>query len=271
MQYWSIQGTTSYERASALQKGLVDLRAAERIPDTVLFLEHEPVVTRGRGLQFTGEKRDRHVELPKLPPEIAYAESERGGDLTYHGPGQLVLYPIFKLDGEGFGPRHDVAGFLRQMEGLLLDEMALMGLQAESRENATGVWVGSKKVASMGIAVRKWVTYHGVAINVVNDLAPFRLFQPCGFKGDVMTRLQDLLGDNLPEGLREWSHWRAWLEERLAARFESGLAHNWVPSIQALTIEEAEQKVAQLHAEPGLRTNQDAKAASTDERLEKRL
>jgi lipoyl(octanoyl) transferase len=265
MQYWSLEGTTSYERASALQKSLVDLRAAGAIPDTVLFLEHDPVVTRGRGLQYTGEKRERHVELPKLPEGISFAESERGGDLTYHGPGQLVIYPIFKLDGEGFGPRHDVAGFLRQMERMFLDELAVMGLHAESRENATGVWVGEKKVASIGIAVRKWVTYHGIAINVVNDLRPFLLFQPCGFQGEVMTRLQDLLGESLPEGLREWGHWRAWLEERLAARFDSGLPHHWVPSIQNLKIEEAESRVSAWLASPGLRRLNDASSVSTQE------
>lgn len=246
MQYWSVSGTTAYDRISKLQSRLVDLRAQGRIPDTVLFIEHEPVVTQGRGLQFTGAVRERHVPVPKFPASIAFAESERGGDLTYHGPGQLVIYPICKLDGEGFGPHHDVEGFLRKLESLVQDELATLGITAEARESATGVWVGHQKVASIGIAVRKWVTYHGVAINVVNDLAPFRLFQPCGYAGEVMTRLQDVLADALPEGLRDWSDWRSWFENRLAARFDSGRAASWVPQIDRLSLAQVEARVDAL-------------------------
>jgi lipoyl(octanoyl) transferase len=246
MQYWSITGTNSYERISQLQKRLVDLRAQGRVPDTVLFVEHEPVVTQGRGLQFTGAVRERHVPVPQLPSSIAFAESERGGDLTYHGPGQLVLYPICKLDGEGFGPHHDVEGYLRKLETLLQDELGTLGITAEARENATGVWVGNQKVASIGIAVRKWITYHGVAINVVNDLKPFRLFQPCGYNGQVMTNLQDLLQGSLADGLKDWADWRSWLEERLATRLDSGKAASWQPQIDHISLEEAEARLDRL-------------------------
>jgi lipoyl(octanoyl) transferase len=206
MVFWSLTGLTPYESARELQLKLVDLRAADRIEDTVLFLEHEPVITRGRGLQFTGTPRPRHMPLPgPLPSGVAFAESERGGDLTYHGPGQLVIYPIFKLDGQGFGPNHDVAGFLRRFEQVFIDvigELSNGSARAESREHATGGWVGERKVASMGIAIRKWVTYHGLAINCVNDLKPFHLISPCGFSPEVMTRLSDLmeLGDWAEKG-----------------------------------------------------------------------
>jgi lipoyl(octanoyl) transferase len=152
-----------------------------------------------------------------LPPEIDFRESERGGDLTYHGPGQLVIYPIFKLDGHGFAPKHDVAGFLRKLEQIFVDDLKALGLAADARENATGVWVGEKKVASIGVAIRKWVTYHGVAINVTNDLKPFHLISPCGFSPEVMTRLKDL-STAVPEA------WRPWLEVRLIRRFRTSAA-----------------------------------------------
>ena len=213
IQFWSLPGLTSYEEASELQQKLVELRAKDAITDTILFLEHAPVITRGRGLQQGG----RVPMVGALPPDIAFAETERGGDLTYHGPGQLVVYPICKLDGLGFGPRHDVTGFLRKLERLLIDELAELQLVAHAKANATGVWVADRKVASIGIAVRRWVTYHGVAINVVNDLKPFHLISPCGFSPEVMTRLADLVLDPLP-----MNTWRPWLEERLQARFSGG-------------------------------------------------
>lgn len=193
MQFQILSGLTSYSEASDLQQSLIEQRAKDEIPDTVLFLEHFPVITRGRGLQFTGAARERHMPAPVgLPESILYCESERGGDLTYHGPGQLVIYPIVKLDGSGFGPKHDVSAFLRKFEQVGIDLLHEQGLNAERRENATGVWVGNHKVASLGIAVRKWVTYHGMAINVSNDLSPFRYISPCGYSSEVMTSLKEL-------------------------------------------------------------------------------
>jgi lipoate-protein ligase B len=230
MQFWSLRtgnsSYTPYEKVRELQLKLVDQRAQDQIPDTVLFLEHEPVVTRGRGLQFTGEVKPRHMPMQPLPPEVAFAESERGGDLTYHGPGQLVIYPICKLDGKGIAPDHDVAAFLRKMEAILIAELnerfAPVGAQCEGVENATGVWVrakgeakAEKKIASMGIAVRKWVSYHGLALNCVNELRPFQLISPCGFAPEVMTRVQDWV----PLEIRAW---RGDLEQSLARRMEPG-------------------------------------------------
>jgi lipoate-protein ligase B len=209
MKFRSLEGQVAYADAAELQRELVELRARDEIEDTVLFLEHAPVITRGRGLQFTGDDKPRAMPLPeKLPKGIDFRESERGGDLTYHGPGQLVVYPILKLK------ERDVAGYIRKLERILIDELASLGLHGAAREGATGVWIGDRKVASIGIAVRKWVTWHGIAINVVNDLAPFHLISPCGFSPEVMTRLTDLLPSNaIP------SAWRPWLEERLKARF----------------------------------------------------
>lgn len=156
-----------------------------------------------------------------LPKGVSFSESERGGDLTYHGPGQLVVYPICKLDGSGFGPNHDVAAFLRRLEGVLIDVIADLGLKGESRPDATGVWVGPKKLASIGIAVKKWVTYHGIAINAVNDLAPFSLISPCGYSPEVMTRLSDLS----PEWARNTgASWRGDLESRMTLAFRKDVS-----------------------------------------------
>jgi lipoate-protein ligase B len=185
------------------------------------------VVTRGKGLQFTGDlSRPRAMPiLQPLPASIPLVDCERGGDLTYHGPGQLVIYPICKLDGSGWGPRRDVEGFLRKVEQLVIDELQARGLSAGIRHQATGVWVGERKIASMGIAVRRWVTYHGMAINLVNDLSPFLWISPCGFQGEVMTRYLDLIPDSHSEKERQktipdqgWTELRSNWEHALARR-----------------------------------------------------
>jgi lipoate-protein ligase B len=227
MQFLSFSGLTSYPRAQEIQAEFVDLRARGLVPDTVLFFEHTPVITRGRGLQIfksrapgpDGAPGPRHMPVPvQLPVGMGFADSERGGDLTYHGPGQLVIYPIFKLDGSGFSPANDIAGYLRRFEDLLIDELSHWGLRGSRRDGATGVWVGDRKIASIGVAVRKWVTYHGAALNVMNDLAPFHLISPCGFAPEVMTRLEDLV----PRAKfgATWSVMRAKIETRLARAFD---------------------------------------------------
>jgi lipoyl(octanoyl) transferase len=222
MQFESLPGLVGYEEARQLQARLVERRAAGEIPDTVLFLEHRPVITQGRGLQFTGAERPRHAPVPaNLPKEIEFVETERGGDLTYHGPGQLVVYPICKLDGTGFGPHHDVEGYLRKLEKALIAALSEFGLQGESRSSATGVWVGDRKIASIGIAVRKWTTFHGAALNVVNDLKPFHLISPCGFASEVMTNLVEQCGQH-GESF-DGSRWRSQVEAALKNGFLAAL------------------------------------------------
>lgn len=212
MKFWSIQGLVSYEEARKVQLDLVELRSAHQIQDTILFLEHSPVITRGRGLQWNAEPRPRHMPiLSPLPREIEFSESERGGDLTFHGPGQLVCYPVCRLDRPGgFTTNRDVAGFIRHMESVLITYLLKQGLPAEAKAQATGVWIGQKKIASIGIAVKKWVSYHGFALNVINDLEPFQLISPCGFHPDTMTRLGDWIEVDPV-------HWRTELEQALAS------------------------------------------------------
>lgn len=204
----SLAGLTHFEDARRLQLELVEQRIREEIPDTVLFLEHYPVITRGRGLQWTGEARERHSPLlMPIPPGVEYADCERGGDLTYHGPGQLVIYPILKIN--------DLNGYLRAIENWLIAFLKAQGLAARSEPKASGVWVGEKKIASLGVAVKKWVTYHGIAINIVNDLTPFSLISPCGFNPEVMANLKTLLpGKPELEGGID-GPWRAWVEREL--------------------------------------------------------
>jgi lipoyl(octanoyl) transferase len=204
----SLTGLTPYSEAYKLQLKLVELRIQDKIDDTILLLEHTPVITRGRGLQnvssSSSEEQVKQIPISgSLPKDIEFVEVERGGDLTYHGPGQLVAYPIFKIK--------DVHQYLRNLEKILIDTLKTYKLKGGVKENATGVWIGDKKIASIGVAVRKWVTFHGMALNCVNDLKPFGLISPCGFSPEVMCRMSDRvkLSDS----------WREDLETNLATRF----------------------------------------------------
>jgi len=199
VKFFSLTHRTSplvpYAVAWAYQKELLEKRARDEVPDTFLFVEHPPTITRGRGLQRkvgeAGEGEFRSVPLGAVPRGTEYFEIERGGDLTWHGPGQLVIYPIVKLDGKDYGPDHDVTGFLRKLEQSIGEWVESYGLQPEYREGSTGIWLkdSQKKIASIGIAVRKWVTYHGVGINLSNSMDGFQAISPCGFSPGVMTSL----------------------------------------------------------------------------------
>ncbi len=219
IEFRSLSNLTPYNEAYALQLDLVEKRARDEIPDTVLFVEHPSVVTRGRGLQWAGVARDRSMPMGPLPEGMDYVEIERGGDLTWHGPGQLVVYPIMKLDGKGVAPARDVAAYIRWMEAMLIDVLSKYEVRAGAKPGATGVWVGEdldRKIASIGIAVRKWVTFHGIGLNVVNDLQPFHAISPCGFSPEVMTRLSDIV----PDGCG--GDWRVVLEARFQAAIRAG-------------------------------------------------
>lgn len=170
-------GRRPYADVHALQEELVEQRIAGAIPDTLVLVEHEPVVTVGRK---AGRAEVAGVQLPVF-------EVERGGEATYHGPGQVVAYPILALP-EG---RRDLHEYLRDLEDVVLRVLAEVDVEGRRVEGKTGVWIGDKKVASIGVAVRRWVTWHGLALNVHTDLEAFRPFRPCGLDPDVMTRVAD--------------------------------------------------------------------------------
>jgi lipoyl(octanoyl) transferase len=171
-------GRMEYRAAYALQERVRAARQEDRIPDVLLLLEHDPVYTRGR--------RTGPDEMP-MDVGIEVVDVDRGGRLTYHGPGQLVGYPIMRTD--------DVLAFVRTMERAILEALARAGVQARTRTDEgpdfTGVWAGDEKIASIGVHVARGVTTHGFAVNVDNDLAPFEWIVPCGLPGVRMTRLEN--------------------------------------------------------------------------------
>lgn len=170
-------GRKPYGEVHALQQELLAKRVAGEIPDTLILVEHEPVVTVGRKGEL-GSLGD--VGLPVV-------EVERGGEATYHGPGQVVAYPILQLE-EG---RRDLHRYLRDLEEVVLRVLAEVDVQGRREDGLTGVWIGEQKVASIGVAVRRWVTWHGLALNVHTDLEDFSAFSPCGLSPEVMTRVGD--------------------------------------------------------------------------------
>jgi lipoate-protein ligase B len=169
-------GRTAYADAHALQLRRLEQRIREEIPDTLILTEHEPVVTVGRGASAGG-----------LAAGVPVVEVERGGEATYHGPGQVVAYPILAL-AEG---RRDLHRYLRDLEEVVIRVLGEFEVEGRRAEGLTGVWIGERKVASIGVAVRRWVTWHGLALNVTTDLEAFRSFRPCGLDPGVMTRLAD--------------------------------------------------------------------------------
>lgn len=168
-------GRTAYAAAHALQQELLVARVQDRIGDQLLLTEHDPVVTLGRKSP-SGDAAGATV------PVIAV---ERGGAATYHGPGQIVGYPIVLLTED----RRDLHRWLRDLEEVVIHAIGDFGVAGRRVEGLTGVWIGDRKVCSLGVAVRRWVTWHGFALNVTTDLAAFSTFQPCGLDPNVMTRL----------------------------------------------------------------------------------
>lgn len=166
-------GRTRYADAFARQDACVAQRIAGEIGDTLVFTEHEPVFTIGmRG------GADAHLVWPaeRLARErVEVVKTNRGGDITYHGPGQIVGYPILSLE-----THKDLHAYLRFLEQVLINTLGSLGLAAARREGKTGIWLGQRKIAAIGVAVRRWVTYHGFALNVNADLAHFGGIVPCG-------------------------------------------------------------------------------------------
>ena len=169
-------GRVDYREAVEIQARARAARQAGTLPDTLLFVEHSPVLTKGR--------RSERSDLPMgedwyLAQGIDVAATDRGGRVTYHGPGQLVGYPVMAIT--------DVIAYVRTMERALIAALGDEGIEAEVRDGLTGVWVGERKIGSIGVHVSRGVTTHGFAINVDNDLQPFEWIVPCGIEGVRMT------------------------------------------------------------------------------------
>jgi lipoyl(octanoyl) transferase len=181
-------GSRAYGEVLELQRDLCQRRLAGEITeDLLLLVEHEPVVTLGRGT------RAGSLPLSALDLErrgIPVFQVERGGDVTYHGPGQLVGYPILDLRAH----REDLHWYLRCLEAALIAALDRLGIQAGTNPGLTGVWTRGRKLASIGIHVKQWVTYHGFALNVHTDLSYFDLIVPCGIRDVVMTSVAQELG-----------------------------------------------------------------------------
>jgi lipoyl(octanoyl) transferase len=182
-------GQIGYQEALDLQADLVEQRRRGEIGDTLLLLEHPPVITLGV------KTRNTRTNILASDAQLAEAgvavfQTGRGGDVTYHGPGQLVGYPIFDLNPH----RRDVHEYVRDIEQALIDAVASMGITATRAEGLTGIWVGSNKLAAIGVRISRWITSHGFALNVATDLSHFDLIVPCGIQDRGVTSIERLLG-----------------------------------------------------------------------------
>lgn len=176
-----------YERAWDFQRELVAARLKSDLPDTLMLLEHNPVITLGR-------RGNRHYI--RASPEALTAEGiniyhvERGGDVTYHGPGQIVGYPVLDLRNW----RRDVSWYVFNLEEVLIRTLGDFGIEGTRNKLNRGVWVGDSKIGSIGVAITRWVTYHGFSLNVSPNMNHYSLITPCGLNGIEVTSLRELLG-----------------------------------------------------------------------------
>jgi lipoyl(octanoyl) transferase len=185
-------GVMDYARALDFQRAVAKARIAAEIPeDVLLLLEHPPVVTLGRS-----SKEAHLLASPALLAArgVELYEVERGGDVTFHGPGQLVGYPIIDLTRH----RKDLHWYLRQVEESLIVALAAFGIAAERNPGLTGVWTQGRKIASIGVHARDWVTWHGFALNVSTDLSYFDLMVPCGIQAVTMTSIEKEIARDVP-------------------------------------------------------------------------
>jgi lipoate-protein ligase B len=186
--FWLDLGTRDYAEAYQTQLRLHRLRLAGTIPDVAIALEHTPCITYGRAAHaaehiLAGEERLREAGVAVCP-------TDRGGDVTYHGPGQLVLYAIVDLRQYG----KDVHAHSRRMEQVLIDTLGSYGIEAYRKKEYPGVWTDAGKIGAIGLRVSRWVTFHGVSLNVAPDMSHFSLIVPCGIRGHGVATMTQLLG-----------------------------------------------------------------------------
>jgi lipoate-protein ligase B len=184
-------GTLEYEKALRLQNRLAEARKQGGISDVLLLLQHPPVVTMGKSGKVQNILRPQSLEGRKI--KVIF--TDRGGDVTYHGPGQLVVYPILDLRQHGLG----VPGYVWNLEEMTIRFLARWGISAERVEKMRGVWAGNEKIASLGVHLSRWISKHGLALNVNTDLDPFKLINPCG-TGRQVTSMEKILGGKVSMG-----------------------------------------------------------------------
>ena len=220
----------AYGETLALQRTLAEARIDGRVSnDMLLLVEHPPVVTLGRPF----EKKNLRTPPEELAARgIELFDIERGGDVTFHGPGQLVGYPIYDLNEH----KPDLHLFLRQIEECLIRTLGESGVAGRRREGLTGVWVEDRKIASIGIHVKKWITWHGFALNVLTDLSFFDLIVPCGIDEVVMTSMQKELAERAPHDL-----WARALDGVMLAFCE---VFDQTP--QAVTVEDIQYRISNI-------------------------
>jgi len=183
-------GIVDYEQAHSLQKRILQDRIDNKCTDHLILLQHNPVITIGRG----GDNKNIIVPQTVLDSShIKVYEIERGGDVTYHGPGQLTGYPIIDLRNY----KKDVHWYLRQLEETIIKFLSYYNIVGKRVSGLTGVWVDDEKIAAIGVAVKRWVTYHGFALNINPDLSHFKLINPCGITDKEVTSLTKILGFNV--------------------------------------------------------------------------
>ena len=202
-------GMVPYRAALEKQRTLVKARQIGNLPDQLLLLEHPAVITVG----VSGRGESEHVLASSAElhhHEIEVLEAPRGGDVTYHGPGQLVGYPIIDLRPD----RCDVHRYVRDLEEVLIRTVASFGVRAGRRPGLTGVWVGSDKLAAIGVRLSRWVTSHGFALNVTTNLDHFRFIVPCGLEGLGVTSLENIL-----ESVPPWEQLEASVSQECARVF----------------------------------------------------
>lgn len=179
-----------YEDAWYLQNGLKNARLEERVGDTLILVQHPPTITLGR----RGKEDNILVERDVLKREgIELFVTDRGGDITFHGPGQLVGYPIISLKEQ----RLSVGHYMKHLEDVIMRTLKDVGIIAKKLPHTIGVWVGEKKVASLGVRISGGIATHGFALNINNDLRPFQFINPCGMKGLQVTSLREILGEDV--------------------------------------------------------------------------
>jgi len=180
-------GMVDYEKTRKLQLQLVEQRLDGKVDDTFIFCEHPPTITVGR----SGGEANIIASDEKLAASgVKKYEVERGGDVTFHGPGQQIIYPIVNLEERG----RDLHRFMRDLELIVIKFLENYDIAGQSVPGKTGVWVGEKKICAIGIAVKRWISYHGLALNLDTDLSFFHLINPCGFESGTVTSLATITG-----------------------------------------------------------------------------